>query len=378
MAAENKKPTIVMLLGGMPNPRLYKRIDLLKQMSDLHLICWDRGARTLDLPVERGYAVHIIKQNAESDPVKRLLPYMRFYKGAMTILKELCPSVIYLQGLDMLMIARAYKTRHKAAHIIYEVADIHRLIADKQKSLPRKLAHHAAVWTDRSCCKDIALLVVTSEKYYDTYFSSFVPQDRMLYIPNIPDLSIFETYQKKEPSTPLTIGFIGAIRYKQQMHHLMSAAQACGMKVMIAGFEKGSDEIERSCKAYPQGEWFGRFDFAKHAAELYGKCDLIYCVYDADMENVRIALPNKLYESVYCQTPLIVAKNTYLSELVEEWGVGVAVNHKDVKELTEVFDRLQNCPEYYNSLVQNCRNRKHDFDLSMYNQMLKERIKPLI
>ena len=370
----NKKPTFVLLLGGMPNPRIYKRIEILKMISDLHLICWDRGSRTLDLPVENGYKIHIISQNAVSDPVRRLIPYANFCKQARHIIANLVPDLIYLQGLDMLIFANAYKIVYPKTRIIYEVADLHRLIVDKQKGFIRKLAHHALIFADRACSKNVDLLVLTSEKYYDTYFSGFFSKERIFFFPNIPDLSIFRDYRKKDPNNTFTVGYIGAVRYKQQIRQLMDAVEICGLNIFIAGFEKDGDEIEQRCKAYPKGEWFGRFDFGRQAAELYSKCDVIYSVYDADLKNVRIALPNKLYEAIHCETPLIVAKNTYLSELVDRWQVGIAVDHTSTEELVEVLTKLQRHPECYEFYVQNCRKHKNDFDLYSYNVALEERI----
>ena len=64
-----EKPVSVMLIGFMPNPRIYKRIDLEKKLLDLHLVCWDKGSNMLLPPKEDGYSVHIIKINAGNDDI---------------------------------------------------------------------------------------------------------------------------------------------------------------------------------------------------------------------------------------------------------------------------------------------------------------------
>lgn len=147
---------------------------------------------------------------------------------------------------------------------------------------------------------------------------------------------------------------------------------------MFAGFENEPLEIEPICKADPNIEWVGRFDFNKQAAGLYGKCDVMYSVYDADMHNVRVALPNKLYEAVYCEMPLIVAKNTYLAQVVEEWGVGVAVDHKNVDELVNALNELRNNKNLREQIVENCRKHKNEIDLQKYNAQLKDKIAGLL
>ena len=175
----------------------------------------------------------------------------------------------------------------------------------------------------------------------------------------------------------MTVGYIGSVRYKKQIINLIDAVKACDMNLMIAGFEPDPIEIEPLCRNYKHGEWVGRFDFATQVKGLYEKCDLMYSVYDADMANVRVALPNKLYEAVYCEMPLIVAKGTYLEEVVNEWGVGVGVDHRDSAELTRVLDRFKNDPDYYNKMVENCRLHKEEADLAVYNRKLKDIISSL-
>ena len=148
--------------------------------------------------------------------------------------------------------------------------------------------------------------------------------------------------------------------------------------MLIAGYEDQPNIIEPMCKEKPNIEWVGRFDFNKQAAELYGKCDVMYSVYDADMHNVRVALPNKLYEAVYCEMPLIVAKNTYLADTVEEWGVGMAVDHKSVDELAEVINELRENKALREQIAENCRKRKAELDLKIYNAQLQDKILRLL
>lgn len=362
----------VILIGFMPNPRIYKRIALEKEILDISLICWNRGSNMLPPPKEDGYTAHIIKIDAGGNPLRRLGPYARFSKEADRLLRDIRPDLIHVQGLDMLKIAVAYKKA--AGHnvtIIYEVADLHRLIVDPPKSPVRWAAQRYLIHEDRRCTKETDLLIVTSPQYIDKYFHAFVSAEKTMYIPNVPNLEAFRGYQKKARGEQLVVGYIGGIRYKRQMRNLLTAAKRCGVRLMIAGFENEPAEIEPLCKENPDIEWVGRFDFNSQAAGLYGKCDLMYSVYDADMENVRVALPNKLYESVYCEMPIIVAKGTYLADVVSQWGVGVAVDHRDPAELTEALEKFINSPDYYDKFVRNCSAYKDEVDLARYNTALK-------
>lgn len=370
---------IVILIGFLPNPRMRKRIELEKTLGELHLICWNKGGNMLQLPEADGYTAHIVDVKANVNPSKRLLQFPAFIRKATRLLRQIQPRVIHVQAFDMLHIAYWYKQKYdQNVKIVYEIADLSPLIMEKQTDLVRWLIHAYVVRADRIYCRAIDLLVVTSEKYIDAYFQAFVPQDKVLYFPNVPDLACFGNYRSKDHTKAFTVGFIGAVRYRRQMRNLIEAAEACDMDLMIAGYENDPPEFEASCKAYPRGEWVGKFDFKSQIAALYGKCDVMYSVYDADIKNVRVALPNKLYEAVYCEMPLIVAKNTYLAQVVQEWGVGVAVDHRQPEELVEALKRLRDDEAFYRSLCENCRKHKAEIDLERYNEQLKQRLLPLL
>lgn len=370
-------PRIAVLIGFMPNPRIYKRLELEKTMGELHFICWDRGKGMLSAPGGEGYTSHVISIAAGGDPVRRFIPYRKFFARSLKLLAEIKPDLVHVQGLDMLRIADAYRKKYNpSAAIVYEVADLHRLLVDKQKNPLRAAVQKYLRHEDKRLERSYDLLVLTSEKYYDVYFGGFVPGEKTLYMPNVPDLSAFESYVPKSGGE-FTVGYIGAVRYKKQMENLIAAGKRCGVKVLIAGYEDEPRVIEALCANDPDVEWVGRFDFSERAAELYGRCDVMYSVYNADMHNVRVALPNKLYEAVWCEMPLIVARGTYLAQLAEEWGVGFAVDHSSPDELCELINALRS-GEKGRDIPENCRRVKPGIDLAKNNAALKARLESIL
>lgn len=337
---------IVLLCGFLPDNRVEKRIRLLKDLGNLHVICWDR-VQNMVRTYEEGCQMHVIRIPAKNNPLKRMIPFMKFEKEAKNLLKELQPDIIWSLGLDMLKIAVNFDCRQ-----VYEVADLHRLIVDKSINPIKIIAKIYLKHLEKKCSEKVDLLVVTSEKFFDVYLHNYYTS--MMLLPNIPDLSAFDGYTKTKH--PFTIGYIGGVRYKKQMENLIEAAKKTNTRLFIAGNETGKQKIRKQCMEFPNGEWYGPFNFQKEACQLYERCDVMYSVYNADMGNVRVALPNKLYESIYCQIPIIVAKNTYLAEVVKNLGVGIAVDHNDPVELSVELTRLQTDPEYYQSFVDHCKN----------------------
>lgn len=369
-----KKDKLAILIGFMPNPRIFKRVALESELYEVHLICWDRGSNMIPHKDSGNCVIHTIRIEASNHPLKRLLPYAKFKREALKLLNELQPAVVHAQMIDMLKIAVKYAdSSRKKVRLIYEIADLHRLIVDKQTNPVKRAVQLYLRHEDKRCSEKIDLLIVTSDRYYKMYFRDFVPRDKVLYFPNVPDLSAFRDYKRHNgEGDSFTAGYIGGVRYKEQCRLMIDAAKSLDMPLLFAGYENDEPEIETLCRAYDKGTWIGGFDFKTQIADLYGRCDVIYSVYDADMANVRVALPNKLYEAVYCGLPIIAAKNTHLAETIDEWGVGGAVDHKNVDDLVDLLKKMRDDREWYLSLVRNCEAHADEIDLNKFNEELKK------
>lgn len=132
----------------------------------------------------------------------------------------------------------------------------------------------------------------------------------------------------------VTISFVGVVRYFEQMKLLIKYASERDISVNFYG---GPDSAVAELKTFAELLdvknilFFGSFS-QEQLRDIYKKTDFIYSVYDSEQENVRLALPNKLYESIIFNKPLIVAKGTYLHEttLSENCGFGVNSSSYDL------------------------------------------------
>ena len=372
---------ITFVLGFLPNPRMYKRIHALKEENEVSVVCVKRSNQDIFTKQDIPGVEHYI-QTMAIPPSSQLLRRMKAMRGVKSYISEklndLHPDLIYTAGLDTLMSVYDYAKKHNT-RVVYEVADLREsYIKDTKKSFFQKLVDAQICHTERRKFDIVDLLVLTSMKFYDAHYSDFVPKDKIVFVPNMPELEPFDGFRGKEEKRPFVLGFIGGIRYLPQMYMMVDAAKEAGVQVVIAGASVGTNSAFIDyCKEQKHVTLLGKYNYAKDIARLYGMMDAIYSVYDADNANVRIALPNKLYESVYCGLPIIVAKNTYLSEIVNEWGVGVAVSHNNKAELVKVLEQLRDDTAYYKSIVESCEKKQGEMNISIYLDELKERINSL-
>ena len=175
----------------------------------------------------------------------------------------------------------------------------------------------------------------------------------------------------------MNIGFVGGIRYFDIN------------KVIIKAFENSPDFIlsyigkqhpgcylEEYCtsnkiknvKFYPT---FVNSDKPR----IYQTIDIINSVYGSNTLEVSSALPNKLYDCILYKKPIIVSKDTFLNEVVDNYNLGVAVDveTENIKEkLQEYLSQfneatfLSGCAQYLDVV----RNEKNEC-LKKINKFLK-------
>lgn len=368
------------LINTTPPPRLIKRMDLVKDKFDLYAICWDKGGDE-KYDFKRDFCKkEIINIDADnSNPMKRLIPTYKFSQKAYKILDRIKPDLIHVQSYDMLEIATKYKKNNdNKVKIIYEVPDIHRYLTDDKKNFPMNIVSSILKKRENNMLAFVDLMIMTSMKFWE-HFDGKYSKDNLVFMPNIPNLELFKDYDKlrvKNQHDTFTVGYIGGLRYLNELKKLVKAMEGLGMNLMMAGFESGTYFKELS-ETKDFIEYRGKFYYDDEIAELYSKCDCIFSVYDASMKNVRIALPNKLYESIHAELPIIVARDTYLSEVVNEWNVGVAVDHESEEEMRNVLIKLRDDQSFYHSLQENCRKMQSELNPQKNNERLLKRIENL-
>lgn len=369
---------IVFLLSYIPAPLTWKRIYVLREKWDVGYVCWNKNSGLYqDKNEKNGYVIHI--PASPTEPTKRVRETCIFAMRALRQLKKLKPDCIYTGNLDMLLIAWIYSLFYKC-RIIYEIADVHNLLMEKQSKLPFKVLQGGMYHLEKFCSKKVDLLVLTSEKFYDCYYSRMIPRDRVFIFHNVPSPEAFRHY-KKVMHSRFTVGFIGVIRFVPQLKMLVDAAGKTSVSVMFAGGgldSREEQEIKDYCKGKEYVHFRGPYHYDEEISGLYQMCDCIYSVYDTSLKDIRVALPNKLYESVLCEVPIIVAKGTYLERIVKKWNVGVSVSATDGSELAEALKRLKTDCDFYNSLVQSCRDNRSRIDLGVYNSGLTKRVEQIM
>ena len=84
----------------------------------------------------------------------------------------------------------------------------------------------------------------------------------------------------------------------------------------------------------------GRFKNPDDLDRVYSSFDIVACNYDATGPNERIAEPNKLYEALFYNKPILVSQNTFLGAKVERMGVGYVIDTSNDENIKEFLGNL--------------------------------------
>lgn len=356
------------------SPRMRKRIRLVLNEAITLIISTKRYGYNLDNGDIEGLNSIVIDVNFSPSTklFRRLLEIIKFN---ILIWKEICtfsPDILYVSGYDSLVAAVLYKTKKRNIKIIAEFGDIRSVFISQKKHIKDVLLSQILNLYEKKVFRSVDKIVLTSEKFYSEHFDQFFKKEDVYIIPNIPDKHLFDGYIKKSSGT-FTVGFIGEIRYIPQLTMLIEASRGlCNLFIAGGGNISNVNKIKDSCKDREDIELYGKYIYEKDIANLYGHVDCMYAVYDSSNENCKIALPNKLYESIICEIPIIVADNTYLGELVRKWGVGVTVQSDKKEDLMAIIHRLSEDAVFYNEIVMCCKNKKKDFEAEKYMKKLKK------
>lgn len=329
---------IILLVDHILDPRLKKKILLFKRYKSQVSIFQDES---------RGS--HVGK--------KRILgvkyyPYYSFYR-----LGHISMSTIYISGVKVMI-------HHLLTLLILKQRN---LIVLEVPDLPMRsryaLVNKFYVQLFSILVKIIAhKIVVTSNP-----FKTELPRMNTLLVENIMKEELLWKFLKVEPVSnqkrrTVKIGVVGALRYVCQLEIIFRYVSENDLGVELHIY--GGPEIAISSLLHKYNNnifYWGVYDYDQDIIDIYKRLDYVYAVYDAMQPNVKMALPNKLYECGLAHRRILVAENTYLSSVVEKNSLGLSLPSS-----------LHDFDEFRRRLDEDIQNRNYIQNNKLFSQKIFE------
>lgn len=363
------------LLSHTPIPRFLKRIHVAKKQGNTKVIYWDRLLQNdIKFTLPNEVECESIKLKApQGKPLKRSLLLMYFSILSIIRIAKYKPDNIHVGNFDMLFIACMYKIfLNKNLNIIYEIGDLPELVF--KKNLIAKLF----IKLEKKLLKQVNSVILTSPYFLHEYYKKITEERKCYFIPNVPFKNILtntlknKSKSKKEHlNSKLKIGFIGSIRYETQIKMLIDIIRdKNNIEFIISGTGKNIKNIKDYSSENKNVIFTGAYNY-NEINRLYGNIDLVYSVYDTNKKNVKVALPNRLYEAIVFEKPLIVSKNTELANFVKSNGIGYAVSDTKKEDLEELILDISKSNNQLLEKSRNCKKIKQEYFYEEYIPVLE-------
>ena len=315
---------IIFLVQHLGQPRCIKRILSIKDAGyDVLVYGFDRGnySENINQLLEQNV---LLKESITSkglSKIEKIKAYIRIVRKAVKDASK--DDLIYAFGFELATFTRLITTYK----YIYECADI---VGARENS-------EFLLMLDRRNIKKSVFTVFTSAGFVDFFWGNKkeAPEIRKTYViqPNKLNGYFLEHKRpnvKQVGSGVVRFGYAGLLRF---LDIYLLFCELIGTKYPNYEFHFWGDADEAEMKkilnvvnAYSNIYYHGVFTNPRDLDKVYESFDVCVLCYDIRSGNVKIAEPNKFYESIYYCKPIVASRGTYLGDKVERIGVGETIN----------------------------------------------------
>lgn len=337
------------ILPVATQPRFSKRINsFLSQNIEVTVATFERDYFNLN-KLPEGVNIESLGKIESGNYLKRIPKLINSIRKIINLSKD--KNIIYIFSVDVLVFTGLFFRKKK---LIYEIGDIREFTKNKYVA---KFFHYIYMKILNKCTS----IIVTSSAFKDYFLTKYSLNNEQIKVienklQNGPYFNPSEKIEFKQIESKYTIGIIGYLRYINTVNFLKAYDSYSDNKFDIIIF--GDGQLKNQILEYVNNKsvrYYGQFKYPDDIKSIYEKFDLSFTMYDSTDLNVRLAIPNKLYESMYFKKPIIVSSNTYLSNIVDNLGIGIQWNQNDMMGLVKYL----NSKDFFDSykLFENKLNR---------------------
>lgn len=331
-----------------PDPRVEKEVDSLRKNNwDVQILAWDRDSK-YKAKVEFLKRAHTIKITRFGIPAtfgggfkKNFFPLLRFQLKLFKWLLQHKNSydIIHACDFDTAFVGTvcAKILRKK---VIYDMFD--------SVTAP---FHGPAIIGKIVEKVDIALLnnvdavIICTEKRRGQIAKASPKKIEVIY--NTP-LHVDLNSDLKLNRDKVKIVYVGILAPERLIKELVDIVKHNPLyELHIGGFGEYADELAQIAQQYDNILFYGKIPYEKTLA-LEKSCDIMTAIYDPEVSNHYYAAPNKFYEALMLGKPLIMVKDTGMSEVVAEHDLGELIDFNQEslqKGIEKLIERKKEWPE---------------------------------
>lgn len=330
----SKDYTIVFILSTQENTNNIKRIDeFVENGYDVLAYSFFRNTNIKNKP--KTVPIVNIGEFGNDTPYRNRIGIMK--RGIKRVLDETKGKkcIYYLIRTEVALVYMFLSNRP----YIYEEADMTHV------TFNNRCARSLFEYLDKRIVRKSIVSVFRSEGFVAYHYGDKAPEN-VYVIPNRLDSSILsmQSIEKtKAEDGKIRFGFVGVIRYQAILRFseiLLKNFPNYEMHFYgVFGTEKTAEEF-KVLEKYGNCFFHGGFVSPRDLPEIYSNIDLVVSTYDATGVNRKYAEPNKLYEAIYFNSPIVVTSGTFLAKKVNSLGIGYDIDVEDEGAIYKFLSEL--------------------------------------
>lgn len=325
---------VVFVIPQLSQPRCIKRVNQFHEAGfDVEVYGFDKGLYSNNIS-SYSCATHSISEKGKVSKLQSIIQDIRLIQEVKRLLKK--DDLIYIFGIEL---GFYYRLSFGRNSFIYEQADLNYT----------KLKYRCLVSLFRSIDKYLISksykTVLTSQGFVDYLYRDKRAPSKIVLLQNRLNKELEHVSVKEHEFNPNAIrfAFIGAIRYTGTILRFarVVAEKFPNHQFHFYGEGLSSSQAKELCERYPNNLYYhGGFSNPGDLQTIYSDVDINVVCYDTTSMNVRIAEPNKLYESCFFKVPLVVSSSTFLEKRVLTMGVGFSIDCTKESEIVSFIESI--------------------------------------
>lgn len=163
---------------------------------------------------------------------------------------------------------------------------------------------------------------------------------KLIVIHNSPDIS-YKTQKYNKQNEKLKICYVGILSENRLLEEVTNEIiKRDDIELHIGGFGEKENFFENLSKKYDNIKFYGSLKY-EEVLKLESKCDVLFATYNPKIPNHKYSAPNKVYEAMALDKPIIVCKNTGIDKLVVQEQIGIAINYNG-EDFIKAIDKIKN------------------------------------
>ena len=314
MRIEKAIQKVVLITPTSNQPRYHKRAAQIAKFCNIRVFSFHRHYYEENLFPEQ-IQCYSLGQISDGKYFRRFFQIVPAIFKIRYHLRKKGNYIFYAFSFDCMVIARLCGLNQG----FYEIGDL------------RQAEGFEKIFTflERRLFKNVLGVVFTSRYFYDEFYKhkQILHRERVYVINNKVNQALADKRPmgKQIAEKQIVVGLIGLLRYRRPIELLLQFVSKSPKTYRVECF--GDGPLKELVEIYTCENiiYHGSFKNPEDLPRIYEYIDLNYVIYDNSTKNVRLAIPNKIFESAYFGVPIVCCEGTAVGKMAMEWQIGKMV-----------------------------------------------------